>query len=196
MSEDLSKKQLAFCREYCVDINATKAAERAGYSARTAGQTASRLLKNVKILNKINELQNQKAELTSVTAQRVVHELAAIGFSKITDVVEWKDGAVQVKDSASLSPQVQAAIKEVKIIQTEGKVEKYVDEDGNEREEVKNRSLFVQIKMHGKDRPLEMLATHTGVLDREKDSGDDELDEALKQLELEEESANQNLQIP
>lgn len=169
-----------------MDLNGAQAAIRAGYSKKTARQTASKLLTKVNILNKINELQRQKEELTSVSAQRVVHELAAIGFSKITEVVQWKDGKVTIRDSDELSPLVQSAIKEVKIVQNDGEVKKFVDEDGVEQEEIKNRSMFVQVKMHGKDRPLEMLATHTGLLDREKDTGDEELDDALKQLEMEE----------
>jgi len=56
MSDKLSRKQEAFCYEYMVDRNGQKAAERAGYSARTARITASRLLKQLTIANKIDEL--------------------------------------------------------------------------------------------------------------------------------------------
>lgn len=45
----LTDKQKRFCDEYLIDLNATQAAIRAGYSPKTAEQTASRLLRNVKV---------------------------------------------------------------------------------------------------------------------------------------------------
>lgn len=45
----LTDKQKRFCEEYLIDLNATQAAIRAGYSPKTAEQTASRLLRNVKV---------------------------------------------------------------------------------------------------------------------------------------------------
>lgn len=45
----LTPKQKRFCEEYLIDLNATQAAIRAGYSPKTAEQTASRLLRNVKV---------------------------------------------------------------------------------------------------------------------------------------------------
>ena len=45
----LTPKQKRFCEEYLIDLNATQAAIRAGYSLKTAEQTASRLLRNVKV---------------------------------------------------------------------------------------------------------------------------------------------------
>jgi phage terminase small subunit len=54
-------KQEMFCRHYITEIdgkpfNATSAATKAGYSEKTASQAASRLLRNVKIVNRILEL--------------------------------------------------------------------------------------------------------------------------------------------
>ena len=45
----LTKKQKRFCDEYLIDLNATQAAARAGYSKKTAAQTAARLLTNVNV---------------------------------------------------------------------------------------------------------------------------------------------------
>jgi phage terminase small subunit len=55
-------RQQRFVEEYLVDLNATQAAIRAGYSARTAGQFASRLLKDVKIAAAIAELRAKRSE--------------------------------------------------------------------------------------------------------------------------------------
>ena len=52
----LNDRQQLFVTEYVKDMNATKAAERAGYSKRTAYSQGQRLLKNVEIKNAVDEL--------------------------------------------------------------------------------------------------------------------------------------------
>jgi len=52
--QKLTSKQQMFCREYLVDINATQAAIRAGYSAKTADVAGPRLLGNVRVAECIN----------------------------------------------------------------------------------------------------------------------------------------------
>lgn len=51
----LTSKQQRFCQEYLVDLNATKAAERAGYSMKTARSQGQRLLTNVDIQKTIQQ---------------------------------------------------------------------------------------------------------------------------------------------
>jgi phage terminase small subunit len=77
---NLSAKQLAFVREYLVDMNATQAAIRVGYSAKTAGEQASRLLADVRISDAIMEAVAGRAERTEITADRVLKELHALAF--------------------------------------------------------------------------------------------------------------------
>lgn len=42
----MTDKQARFCEEYMIDLNATQAAIRAGYSPKTANEQAARLLAN------------------------------------------------------------------------------------------------------------------------------------------------------
>jgi phage terminase small subunit len=52
VTEKMSKRELReqrFAREYLLDLNGTRAAIAAGYSAKTASQAASRMLRNVKV---------------------------------------------------------------------------------------------------------------------------------------------------
>lgn len=56
-----TNKQRMFCREYLIDLNATQACIRAGYSAKTAKQQGSRLLTKVYIEAKIQTLMTQTA---------------------------------------------------------------------------------------------------------------------------------------
>ncbi len=68
----MTPKQECFCREYLVDLNATAAAHRAGYSERTAKQQGSRLLTNVDVQA---EAQEARAKRTGLTQDAVVQGL-------------------------------------------------------------------------------------------------------------------------
>lgn len=138
MSE-LNEKQLAFCHEYIVDFNGTQSAIRAGYSEKTAGAIASRLLKDVKIQTRIRENIKERAERTEITADRVIREFAKIAFSNIKDVARW---------NASGSFVTLKAMEEV---------------DGALIAEIGNTENGVKIKLHDKMKALEALAKHTGV---------------------------------
>jgi len=74
----LTEKQKAFCREYIVDLNATQAAIRAGYSQKTARQIATENLSKPAIQEAIRVLQDERAERTQVDADFVVERLRAI----------------------------------------------------------------------------------------------------------------------
>lgn len=86
----LNAKQQRFADEYLVDLNATQAAIRAGYSAKTAGQIGERLLKNVEIAAAIQNGIEARAQRTQITQDRVLSELAKLGFSDIRRAVTWR----------------------------------------------------------------------------------------------------------
>lgn len=70
--ESLPEKQQLFVREYMKDLHQTNAATRAGYSPKTAGQQANRLLKNVKIQAAIEELRNERNERLNIDVDYVI----------------------------------------------------------------------------------------------------------------------------
>jgi phage terminase small subunit len=77
---ELTDKQKRFCEEYIIDLNATQAAIRAGYSDKTANEQGSRLLANVKVKEYIDELQKNVSERTQLDADWVVKR-----FKEISD---------------------------------------------------------------------------------------------------------------
>jgi len=97
----MTAKQQRFVEEYLVDLNATQAAIRAGYSKKTAEQQGNRLLGNVKVAADIASSQANRSQRTEITQDRVLAELAKIGFSDIRKVLtpgggimdphEWDD---------------------------------------------------------------------------------------------------------
>ena len=72
---DLTDKQQRFCEEYVVDLNATQAAIRAGYSANTAEAQGSRLLRNVKVQAYVAQLQEATSKRLAFDAEYVVRGL-------------------------------------------------------------------------------------------------------------------------
>lgn len=90
----LTLMQAAFVREYLVDLNATQAAIRAGYSKRTAYSQGQRLLKNVEIQKAIQAAISKRAEHTDITAEKVLVRL-------------WEEGNLK-EDGASHAARVSA----------------------------------------------------------------------------------------
>ena len=86
----MTEKQKRFCEEYLVDLNATKAALRAGYAEKTAYSQGQRLLKNVEINDCITELKSKQSERTGITADKVLEELAQLGFAPIETCESFK----------------------------------------------------------------------------------------------------------
>jgi phage terminase small subunit len=128
----LNLRRERFVAEYLVDLNAKQAAIRAGYSRRTAAQIGCRLLRERPIAEAIATAQADLAGKLGVTVERIVAELARIGFSDIRDVVQWRSvpvvgeldeggtsaraiSIVEVKDAAELSAAAAAAIAEVSL---------------------------------------------------------------------------------
>lgn len=86
---ELTQKENRFCWEYLVDLNATQAAIRVGYSKRSASSIGYENLKKQKIQTYINRLMIWRSLRTQVTADRVLEELAKIAFAE--EGVKTKD---------------------------------------------------------------------------------------------------------
>ena len=78
----MNHKRKIFVSEYSKSGNATEAAKKAGYSARTAYSAGQRLLKNVEVLEEIKKVQNEalaKAELSVTDVVKLVKDIATKG---------------------------------------------------------------------------------------------------------------------
>lgn len=98
--ESLEPLQRAFVEEYPIDLHGAQAAIRAGYSEKGAAQTASRLFTNVNISRAIEIQLEQRSKRTQITQDRVLLEMAEIGFSDIDHYRVDRDGNVTLKDGA------------------------------------------------------------------------------------------------
>ena len=74
----LNAKQQRFAEEYLIDLNATQAAERAGYSAKTAYSIGQRLLKDVEVAAFIQAAMDKRSERTAITADYVLEGIKSV----------------------------------------------------------------------------------------------------------------------
>lgn len=94
----LTKKQKTFVEEYLIDLNATQAAIRAGYSVDTAAVIGCENLMKPNIQQEIAKAMAERSKRTGVNQDRVVLELARLAFVKMTDIVDDKG---KIKDTAT-----------------------------------------------------------------------------------------------
>ena len=74
----LTKQRLLFCKEYIIDLNATQAAIRAGYSEKTARTQGSKLLTFIDIQEEIQRLMNKRAQKVEITAENVLNDILEV----------------------------------------------------------------------------------------------------------------------
>ena len=110
----MTPKMQKFVDEYLVDLNATQAAIRAGYSKKTAYSIGVSNLKKPEIQAAIQKRQKSAAEKLEITRERVLKELASIGFAKATDFLTIQGGHVLIKDSDDVAADKLAALASVK----------------------------------------------------------------------------------
>ena len=94
----LTDKQEAFCRQYIIDLNASKAAVRAGYSERTAGAIGSENLTKPEIQARITELREEAMKRAELTADMIIEELRSLGFWNIQDFLNQDNSITDLVD--------------------------------------------------------------------------------------------------
>lgn len=143
----LTAKQKKFVEEYLIDLNATQAAIRAGYSPNTAQEQSSRLLSNVMVKNEIDKAIAERSRRTGINQDRVLRELAKIAFVNPGDVINFDEATVK----GDAKEDDLAAITSVK-------VKEIPTEDG----EITER----EIKLCDKLKALDLLGKHLGIYDK------------------------------
>lgn len=164
---ELTAKQRAFVREYLLDLNATQAAIRAGYSEKTAYSVGHENLSKPEIASAIEAAMKLRAERTDITADRVIKELAKIGFADIRKAVKWQSAMITEEDNPEGGDI--AVIKTV-VTNTVQMVasEELDDETAAAIAEVsQNATGGVKIKLHDKRAALVDIGKHLGMF-REK----------------------------
>lgn len=160
----LTVKQQRFCDEYLIDLNATQAAIRAGYSEKTAMEQGYQLLQKTSVAEYIAERKADRMIRTEITQDMVLKELANIAFSNAADYAN--------------------VIEKQAVVEFEGKMIPVLDENGDpvmyrtvepalteSLTEEQKRALAVikkgrdgfEVKPYDKVRALELLGKHLGM---------------------------------
>lgn len=160
----LTAKQQRFVDEYLIDLNATQAAIRAGYSTDTAMEQGYQLLQKTSVSNAISQEMAHRSRRTGITQDRVLRELAKVAFVNANDVIDPDSATVR----ADAAEEDLACIQAVKV-----KTSKSEMGSSSERE----------IKLYDKMRALEMLGKHLGLFDkRGQDSSNGEKNNLLEAI--------------
>lgn len=157
----LSLKQQRFVAEYLIDLNASAAYERAGYTgkASTRNVNASRMLANAKVRAAITEGMKARADATGVTQERVVSELELLAFSSV-DHYQLDDlGNVTLAEHAPAhAMRALSSIKRKVITRGSGKARQVTRE--------------VELKLWDKPSTLRMSGQHLGMfIEKHEHSG-------------------------
>lgn len=136
----LTNKQRRFVEEYLVDMNATQAAMRAGYSKVRASEIGYQLLRKTTVLAGIQAAMKARSERTEVTSYRVIRELSYIAFADMGEVADWDGETCTLRRSIDMPRHVRRAI-----------------------EEVSNTTRGTKVKFASKIAALDLLMKHLGM---------------------------------
>lgn len=109
----LSAKQARFVEEYPIDLNATQAAIRAGYSPRTAQSQGPRLLDHVVVAAALSDALKARSARTQITADQVLEELAKLAFSNMEDFAKVDGNGGAALDLSNIDRDQFAAVSEL-----------------------------------------------------------------------------------
>ena len=155
----LTRLQRSFVDEYLKSpyLNATECVRKSGYNTKYPDKVAAQLLGNTRVWNEIKKARAGREERTRVTQDRVVKELAMLGFSDLQNyiTIDPLTGVIQAKGFEDMPPGESRALKSIK-------------EDRAIKEDADGKGVTVYDKvsftMHDKIRALEILARHLGML--------------------------------
>ncbi|AUQ74767.1 terminase small subunit [Phaeobacter piscinae] len=154
----LNEKQKRFAEEYLIDLNATQAAIRAGYSERTAEQQGYQLLQKTSVMEAVRDAQEARSKRTEITQDKVLQELAKVAFSDLRKVLTTGGALIDAQD---WEDDVAGFVSSVEVVK---KPSGEYDEDGNPIIDHVHK-----IRAWDKMAALEKLGKHLGMfVDRSK----------------------------
>jgi phage terminase small subunit len=159
----LTPKQKRFVEEYLIDLNATQAAIRADYSKKNADKIGHELLGKTRVSEAIKEAMDKRSQRTEITQDRVLQELAKVGFADIKNflsfntvltTVGYDDKGERITDYAHV-----VQLKDSEQI------------DGAVISEVSLKDGQLKFKLHDKMKALQDIGRHLGMFTDKVDIG-------------------------
>ncbi len=153
----LTPKQQRFVQEYLIDLNATQAAIRAGYSAKTAEVQGPRLVGNVRVAQAVAVAQKAIGDKLGITAERVLLEVARIAFA---DPRELFDADGHMRPIHELSEDIARCVASVEVVK-----EKTTITNGDKaKTKTRTEEYTTKPRLWDKPRSLDLLMRHLGLM--------------------------------
>lgn len=158
----LTPKQAKFVDEYLVDLNATQATIRAGYSKKTADVIASQNLSKIRVQQAIQKRRDELQKATQWTQEEVLNGYRKLAYYTLDEIYN-DDGTL--KPISEISPNARFAVSGVKILKT--KTSKTSKDGGKTASETTMQDL----KFSDKKAVLDQVGKHLGMFKDEEGSG-------------------------
>ncbi|HFT7074674.1 TPA: terminase small subunit [Pseudomonas aeruginosa] len=167
----LTKKQRLFVDEYLIDLNATQAAIRAGYSTRRATEIGYQLLQRSEVAQAIQAAMAERSKRTEVEADYVIRRLREIDEMDVLDILEDDGSFRSIRDWPKAWRQFLSGIEIAELFEGRG-------------DDRRIAGVLRKVKWPDKLRNLELLSRHVGTESAALDLELKRLDVAKKRAEL------------
>ncbi|HIE0350522.1 TPA: terminase small subunit [Pseudomonas aeruginosa] len=167
----LTKKQRLFVDEYLIDLNATQAAIRAGYSTRRATEIGYQLLQRTEVAQAIQAAMAERSKRTEVEADYVIRRLREIDEMDVLDILEDDGSFRSIRDWPRAWRQFLSGIEIAELFEGRG-------------DDRRIAGVLRKVKWPDKLRNLELLSRHVGTESAALDLELKRLDVAKKRAEL------------
>ncbi|EIU7166814.1 terminase small subunit [Pseudomonas aeruginosa] len=167
----LTKKQRLFVDEYLIDLNATQAAIRAGYSTRRATEIGYQLLQRPEVAQAIQAAMAERSKRTEVEADYVIRRLREIDEMDVLDILEEDGSFRSIRDWPRAWRQFLSGIEIAELFEGRG-------------DDRRIAGVLRKVKWPDKLRNLELLSRHVGTESAALDLELKRLDVAKKRAEL------------
>lgn len=180
MAKKLTPKQKAFADEYLIDLNATQAAIRAGYSEKTAKEIGCENLTKPNIAEYIAERQAEREKRTEITQDKVLREIAIIAFAKATDFAKVVEKRATLTVEGEQIPLYDAdgnplMYRDIELVLTE----ELTEEQQKAIAVIKRGRDGLEVRPYDKLKALDMLGRHLGMWDKKEEDAAEKADDGF-----------------
>jgi phage terminase small subunit len=159
LTKKLTAKQARFVEEYLIDLNATQAAIRAGYSAKTAHSIGDENLRKPAIQAALQAAMDKRSERTEITQDRVLQEYARIAFVDPRKFFDEEGKLIPISDLDEDTARALAGMD-------------YHAEWETSKEDKETMGSTTKIKLIDKKGALDSVGKHLGMFIERKEVGE------------------------
>lgn len=157
----LTPRQQRFVDEYLIDLNATQAAVRAGYSKKTANEQGAQLLAKLSVREAVDKAKGARADRVRFTSDEILLELRRIALA---DPRKFFNADGSLKRIEELDDDTAATLASVEVIERKQNIRKVKDPDEGEDQLVNEVEQTKKIRLWDKVAALEKAMKHLGLL--------------------------------